>query len=114
MGEFVAILTSVVTVAGLIAALVGHMQQVYRAARKDTILIGVPPKTGVPNDMSGIPCYSSATAAVRAHVPKAVVFCRSLSRALRTCDFVVYEVGSDPKMIVLGTDHGLGKIRAIL
>lgn len=112
-GAFVAVLTSVVTAVGLLATLSGHLQKLWEMKRKRTVLIACPPRVSIPDRFRGLRVFSSVRSAVDSGDRKAIVLTSNVSRALRSCDFVVIEPGCDPKIIVVGSELGASKIDAL-
>lgn len=113
MAEIVAVLTTVVTIAGLIAALIGHLSNVHEKIRSDTIIIGVPPNVDIPQECGKWPVFSSLNKAMRSRQGRAVVLMSSVSRALRSCDFVIVDNDCDVKLINIDSSEGLDRIRLI-
>lgn len=71
-------------------------RQLRRELRKHVTLIGIPAGTRVPQVLKPLPDFVQVKDAVIANVPFAVLHTRTLSYALRHCDFVCYRSGSDP------------------
>lgn len=71
-------------------------KQLRRELRKHVTLIGIPAGTRVPPVLKPLPDFIQVKDAVLANVPFAVLHTRTLSYALRHCDFVCYRSGSDP------------------
>lgn len=112
-GTFIAIMTSVVTAVGLLATLTGHMQKIWEAKRRRTVLIACPPRVNIPDQLTGLKVFSSIRGAIDSGESKAVVFTSNISRALRSCDFVIVEPGCDPKLIVADSEIGKSKLSVI-
>lgn len=106
LGVIVGALTSVVTIAGLLATLVGHVATTRKQFSSDRTLIGIPPGVHVPASLKGLPMYSSLRQAQRSAEKKSLVLMSSVSRALRSCDFVIVDPIADTKLIVVGSDIG--------
>lgn len=71
-------------------------RQLRQELRKHVTLIGIPAGTRVPLVLKPLPDFIQVKDAVLANVPFAVLHTRTLSYALRHCDFVCYRTGSDP------------------
>lgn len=71
-------------------------QHLRRELRKHVVLIGIPAGTRIPNVLKPLPDFINVKDAIIANVPFAILHTRTLSYALRHCDFVCYRSGSDP------------------
>lgn len=70
----------------------------HTVRRANKMIIGIPSGSILPPALEKLPDYTDYKKALHSEFGKVVLHCRTLSFALRKCDFVVYEGNTDPKV----------------
>lgn len=89
-------LVAVTALITTLTLLVPKVRELRKTLRRNMTLIGVVGKC--PEPLKHVPEYTDIKKAVDSGHKQAVLYCRTLSFALRHCDYVSYITGSDEKI----------------
>lgn len=94
--------SGVLAVVGLITAVIKlreECQRLRKTLRRKVVIVGV--VGAEPNALSRVPEFTDYNRAATSDAPLVLLYCRTLSYALRHCDYVSYDEDSpfrDPKI----------------
>lgn len=98
IGAVAAIVTSVTGLVAALGVLLNKVRELRSQLKKKMKIVGIVSGSSVPPSLERTPEYTDIKDAIDSGHPQAIVYCRTLSYALRHCDFVVYKGGTDPKI----------------
>lgn len=113
MERIAAIMTCMVTISACVVGVWENIKKL-RKMRNLTTIIGIPAGVDLPDEVKALPDYTNYSKAVNAGQPVVLLHCRSLSRCLRLCDFVIYKGSCDEKIIDVSTPEGIKTLVAII
>lgn len=113
MNLFVAIITGLTGLCGSIVAIYEQRMKLQRL-RKTITLIGIPAGVQTPEILYQFRDFTDYKKALKSGLDFAVLRVRSLSQALRLCDWVIYDGVTDPKVIDLSNADGRNKLSSLV